>query len=439
MKENRTDHPGKQMYDLAARLFPICRSITGNGVRQTLDILKQQLPGMQITEVPSGTKVFDWEVPREWNISEGYIENSSGERVIDFQENNLHIMGYSVPVDAYVTLEELKRHIYTEPAQPEVIPYLTSYYKENFGFCMSENQKNRLPEDTYHMVIKSRLKQGSLTYGELVIPGESEEEIFFSTYVCHPSMANNECSGPALAVQLAKWLLGQSSRRYTYRFVWIPETIGSITYLSSHWKELKRNVIAGFNLSCVGDNHHYSMVESRYGDTLADRVLKNTLQYHGREFTVYPFLKRGSDERQYNAPGIDLPVVCFCRTKYGEFPQYHTSADNMDYVSPEGFQGSFQVMTKVIRTLEHNQNYRVKVLCEPQLGKRGLYPAISRKGQYDKIYAITTFIAYADGNNDLIAISDRIGCPVDMLIDIAEKLTENGLIEAEKQQGKGKG
>lgn len=434
MKEKSTDYPGKQMYDLAARLFPICRSITGNGVRQTLEILKQQLPGIQVTEVPSGTKVFDWEVPREWNISEGYIENSSGERVIDFQENNLHIMGYSVPVDAYVTLEELKHHIYTEPAQPEVIPYLTSYYKENFGFCMSENQKNHLPEDTYHMVIKSRLTQGSLTYGELVIPGKSEEEIFFSTYVCHPSMANNECSGPALAVQLAKWLLGQGSRRYTYRFVWIPETIGSITYLSSHWKELKSHVIAGFNLSCVGDNHHYSMVESRYGNTLADRVLKNTLQYHVKEFIVYPFLKRGSDERQYNAPGIDLPVVSFCRTKYGEFPQYHTSADNMDYVSPEGFQGSFQVMTKVIRTLEHNRNYQVKVLCEPQLGKRGLYPTISRKGQYDKICAITTFIAYADGKNDLIAISDRIGCPVDMLIDIADKLTENGLIEAQEQQ-----
>lgn len=428
------EHPGKQMYDLAAQMFPICRSITGNGVRQTLAILKQRLPGMRITEVPSGTKVFDWEVPREWNISEGYIENSSGERVIDFQENNLHIMGYSVPVDAYVTLEELKRHIYTEPSQPDVIPYLTSYYKENFGFCMSENQKNSLPEDAYHMVIKSQLTEGSLTYGELVIPGEREEELFFSTYVCHPSMANNECSGPALAAQLAEWLLERSERRYTYRFVWIPETIGSITYLSRHWKELKSRVIAGFNLSCVGDNDHYSMVETRYGDTLADRALKNALRHHGKEFTVYPFLKRGSDERQYNAPGIDLPVVSFCRTKYGEFPQYHTSADNMDYVSPEGFQGSFEVMTKVICALEHNWNYQVKVLCEPQLGKRGLYPTISRKGQYDKIYAITTFIAYADGKNDLIAISDRIGCPVEMLIDIAEKLKENGLIAAVEER-----
>ena len=434
MKEKYTDYPGKQMYDLAAQLFPICRSITGNGVRQTLAILKQRLPGMRITEVPSGMKVFDWEVPREWNISEGYIENSSGERVLDFQENNLHIMGYSVPVDAYATLEELKEHIYTEPLQPGVIPYLTSYYKENYGFCMSENQKNSLPEDTYHMVIRSQLTQGSLTYGELVIPGEREEEIFFSTYVCHPSMANNECSGPALAVQLAKWLLEQSERRYTCRFVWIPETIGSITYLSRHWKELKSRVIAGFNLSCVGDNDHYSMVESRYGDTLADRALKNALRHHGKEFTVYPFLKRGSDERQYNAPGIDLPVVSFCRTKYGEFPQYHTSADNMDYVSPEGFQGSFEVMKKVIRALEYNQTYQVQVLCEPQLGKRELYPTISRKGQYDKVYAITTFIAYADGKNDLIAISDRIGCPVDMLIAIAEELEENGLIAAKEER-----
>ncbi len=419
---------GKQIYDLAARLFPICRSITGSGVRQTLEILKQHISQMKITEVPSGTKVFDWEVPREWNISEGYIENSSGERVIDFKENNLHIMGYSVPVDAYVQLEELKKHIYTEPAQPTVIPYLTSYYKENFGFCMSENQKNNLQEDTYHMVIKSELKQGSLTYGELVIPGESKEEIFFSTYICHPSMANNECSGPALAVYLAEWISGLTSRRYTYRFVFVPETIGSIAYLSRHWKEMKNNVIAGFNLSCVGDNDHYSMVESRYGDTLSDRALKNVLRYHCEEFMVYPFLKRGSDERQYNAPGIDLPVVSFCRTKYGEYPQYHTSADNMDYISPEGFQGSYEVMTKVIRALECNRKYKVKVLCEPQLGKRGLYPTVSRKGQYDKVYGITTFLAYADGKNDMIAISDRIGYPVDMLIDIAEKLMENDLI-----------
>lgn len=425
------DDPGKQIYQIAGELFPICRSITGNGVRKTLQILKKYVPQLEVAEVPTGSKVFDWEVPKEWNITEGYIENSAGEKILDFQKNNLHIMGYSVPVNAYVTLEELKQHIYTEPLQPDVIPYITSYYNENYGFCMSENQKNSLREDTYHMVIQSTLEPGSLTYAEAVLPGESREEIFFSTYICHPSMANNECSGPALAAYLAQQLGQKKNRRYTYRFVFVPETIGSICYLSAHKEERKAHVVAGFNLSCVGDDDHYSIVESRYGNTLADRVLKNILRNHCKTFCTYSFLNRGSDERQYNAPGIDLPVVSFCRTKYGEYPQYHTSADNMDYISPQGFQGSYEVMCKVVEALEYNRYYQVQVLCEPQLGKRGLYPAISRKGQYDEVYAMTTLLAYADGTNDLIAISDRIGCPVERLIEIVKKLTANGLLKDE--------
>ncbi|MDE7313412.1 MAG: DUF4910 domain-containing protein [Eubacterium sp.] len=427
------EDPGKQIYRLAGELFPICRSITGNGVRQTLKILQNRIPQIQIEEVPSGTKVFDWEIPKEWNISEGYIADSQGRKIIDLKESNLHIMGYSVPTDQYVSLDELKKHIFTEPSQPDVIPYVTSYYHESFGFCMSEHQKNSLPQDTYHMVIKSTLTQGSLSYGELIIPGECSEEIFFSTYICHPSMANNECSGPALAVYLAQWLMQKKARRYTYRFVFVPETIGSICYLSRHKDELKARVIAGFNLSCVGDNFDYSMVESRYGNTLADRVLKNVLRGHCQKFTIYPFLKRGSDERQYNAPGIDLPVVSFCRSKYGEYPQYHTSADNMDYISPEGFQGSFDAMAQVIELLEYNRNYQIQVLCEPQLGRRGLYPSVSRKGQYDAVYAITTLIAYADGTNDLIAISDRIGCPAQILIPIVKQLLKAGLLAATEE------
>lgn len=242
-------------------------------------------------------------------------------------------------------------------------------------------------------------------------------------------MANNECSGPALAVYLAQWLLQKKTRRYTYRFVFVPETIGSICYLSRHKDELKAHVIAGFNLSCVGDHYHYSIVESRYGNTLADRALKNILRDHCGDYQRYS-LKRGSDERQYNAPGIDLPVVTFCRSKYGEYPQYHTSADNMDFISPEGFQGSFEVMTKVTELLEYNKYYQVQVLCEPQLGKRGLYPAVSRKGQYDAVYGMTTLIAYADGTNDLIAISDRIGCSADMLIPVVKQLVQAGLLKA---------
>lgn len=424
---------GEWIYGIAGRLFPICRSITGQGVRQTLQILAEYFPGMTIHQVPSGTQVFDWTVPREWEITEAYIEDEAGHRIIDFRENNLHVLGYSTPVDQWVDYEELCRHIYTQPDQPEVIPYVTSYYKERFGFCMSEKQKAALdPAGKYHMKIDSRLFDGNLTYGEILIPGETEREIFFSTYICHPSMANNECSGPALAIALARWIRSLKKRRYSYRLIFIPETIGSITYLSKNAEYLQQTMAAGFNLSCVGDDLAYSIVSSKYGDTLADRVLNNVLHFHA-PYKVYSFLERGSDERQYNSAGIDLPVVTFCRSKFCEYPEYHTSADDMNFISPEGFQGSFEVMTKVITALEYNAYYRMTVRCEPQLGKRGLYPTISRKGSYDVVKTMTNFIAYADGRNDLIDISSRIGVPCEQLVDVIEKLKENGLLaEAEK-------
>ena len=263
----------EEMYELCERLFPICRSITGDGVRKTLQMLVEVYGNeINIHEVPTGTKVFDWTVPKEWNIKEAYIENSKGQRVIDFKNNNLHVVGYSLPVDKFVDLQELKSVVYTQPDQPDAIPYVTSYYKECYGFCMSQNQLDKLPEDTYHIVIDSELKEGSLTYGEIIIPGDTEEEVFLSTYICHPSMANNELSGPVVATFLAKWLNLLVKRRYTYRIIFIPETIGAITYLSKNLQYLKEHVIAGFNLSCVGDNRTFSYVESRYGDTLADKA-----------------------------------------------------------------------------------------------------------------------------------------------------------------------
>jgi aminopeptidase-like protein len=388
--------------------------------------------GLKVYEVPSGTQVFDWTVPKEWVIREAYIEDAQGNHIIDMKEHNLHVMGYSTPVDAWVDLEELKTYIYTQPDQPDVIPYVTSYYKERFGFCMSENQKTSLKPGQYHMYIDSELIDGVLNYAEVVLPGESEKEIFFSTYFCHPSMANNECSGPALSAELVRYVESMKKRKYTYRFIYIPETIGSITYMSQadHLQHMRETMIAGFNLSCVGDDRDYSIVESRYADTLADKVLKNVLKYHtGDRYSTYSFLERGSDERQYNAPGIELPVVCYCRSRLGDFPEYHTSADNMGIVSPSGFQGSYEVMTQVIRALEYNGYYKVSVLGEPQLGKRGLYPTISKKGSYDAIMAMMDFITYADGKNDLIDISNRIGAPVKELIDVVKKLKENNLLE----------
>lgn len=419
---------GKRMYELAERLFPIGRSLTGAGVRMSLEILKEQIPELEIKAVPSGTQVFDWTIPKEWEITEGYIEDENGKRIIDYAENNLHIIGYSIPVDAWVELDELLKYIRVEEEQPEVIPYVTSYYTPRFGFCMAKNQRDALKPGKYHMVIKSRLFDGVLNYAELLLPGKSEKEVLLSTYICHPSMANNELSGPVLAVEIVKWLK-TLDRSLSYRLVIVPETIGSITYLSKNLEVMQKNTIAGFVLSCVGDNRTYSYIESRNADTLADKVMQNVLKYAYPEYKRYSFLERGSDERQYNAPGVDLPVCGFCRSKYVEYPEYHTSADDMSLISPEGLQGAFDVMQQVITALEYNKYYRTNCLCEPQLGKRGLYPTVSRKGIYDEVKKLTNLIAYADGKNDLIDISNKIGVPVCELTENLEKLLENGLLD----------
>lgn len=419
---------GREMYRFAEKLFPIGRSLTGEGVRETLDLIKEQVPELEIKSVSSGTKVFDWTVPQEWEIREGYIEDEAGNRIVDYHKNNLCVMGYSVPVDRYVSREELMEYVKVEEGQPAVIPYVTSYYAPRFAFCMSREQRDALPPGTYHMVIDSRHFDGVLNYGEILLPGQSEREVLLSTYICHPSMANNEVSGPVLATWLAKWLKGRE-RRLSYRIVFGPETIGSIAYISRNLEELKRKVIAGFVLTCVGDDRAYSYLESRYGNTLADRVLKNVLGNAHPDYITYSYLERGSDERQYNAPGVDLPVCDFCRSKYGEYPEYHTSADDMSLISPAGLGGSYDIMTQVLSALEWNRYYRVNCLCEPQLGKRGLYPTESRKGIYHEVKKMTNFIAYADGQSDLIDISTRIGVPLPELIPIVEKLCESGLLD----------
>lgn len=420
------------MYALAGRLFPICRSITGEGFRKSLSILCEEVPDIKVYEVPSGTPVFDWVVPKEWNIRGGGIYRCNGEKVIDFEDSNLHIIGYSTPIHDIVSREKLLEHIHTQPDQPDLIPYITSYYKERWGFCMSENQKKTLTDEKYRVEIDSSFKDGSLTYGDLLIPGESEKEILITTYLCHPSMANNELSGPAVIVELMKYVQQLANRRYSYRFVINPETIGSITYLSRNLETLQKNVVAGFVLSCVGDDRTYSYIESKHGFTLADRVLQNVLRFHYPNYKHYSFLKRGSDERQYNSTGVDLPVCGFCRSKYEEYPEYHTSADNMELISPEGLLGAYEVMEKVINTLENNYHFRMNCVCEPQLGKRGLYPTISQKGTYGAVKTLTNFIAYADGKSDLIDISNVINVPTTELITIKEKLGD--LLTTQKRE-----
>lgn len=411
------------LMNLAERLFPICRSITGDGVRQTLSILKEYIPELKIFEVPSGTKVFDWVVPKEWKISEAYIETLDGTRILDFKENNLHVVGYSIPINKIVSRDELLSILYTQKDQPNAVPYVTSYYKERYGFCCTECFKESLADDYYHIVIKSELFEGYLNYAEVILPGYENKEVMFSTYICHPSMANNEISGPIVNTFLIEYLRNLPNRRFTYRFIFIPETIGSIVYLKKNLEYLQKHLIAGFNITCVGDTRCYSYVSSPYGCNLADKVAQNVLHYHASDYKKYSFLERGSDERQYCSPLVHLPFCCLCRSKFGDYPEYHTSLDNLELISEEGMQGSLLLLKKIVNALEYNFNYKIKVACEPQLGIRGLYPTISQKGaSYDKVKSITNFIAYSDGTNDLIDISNLINVSTEELVEIVNKL-----------------
>jgi len=410
-----------------AEAFPICRSITGNGVRETLRIFSGIIP-LKIYEVPTGTRVFDWTIPKEWNIRDAFIADHCGNKVIDFKKNNLHVVGYSVAVDIWVTLSELQEHLYSLPEQPDAIPYVTSYYKERWGFCISHNERLKMKDCKYHVCIDSTLENGSLTYGEYIIKGETEKEVFLSTYICHPSMANNELSGPTVAAFIGKWLSSQP-RRYTYRIIFIPETIGSIAYLSRHLEELKKKVFAGFNISCIGDERTYSFVASRYENSFADKVASNVLSYKHAGFIKYSFLQRGSDERQYCSPGVDLPLVTLCRSKYGTYPEYHTSLDNLDLVTAEGILGGYELVEDCINVIESNKMFKITCYGEPQLGIRGLYPDLSIKGSASSVETMKDFIAYADGTNDLVDISNIIHKPVWEILPIAKKLHEAGLLD----------
>ena len=387
---------------------------------------------MSIKSILSGEKVFDWTVPLEWNVKDAWVKNKKGKKIIDFKKNNLHLVGYSEPINIKIKLKDLNSHLFSLKQQPKAIPYVTSYYKKFWGFCITHNERKKLKNEVYHIKIDSSLKRGKINYGEIIYKGKSSKEIFFSTYVCHPSMANNELSGPCISIFLTEWL-SKIKTRFTYRFVYIPETIGSLIYLSKNLKKLKKNVIAGFNLSCCGDERTYSLLPSRKDNTLSDKIAKHVLRWTYKNYKCYNWSDRGSDERQYCAPGIDLPIASIMRSKYGTYPEYHTSLDNLkDVVTPKGLNDTFVLYQKVILALENNYFPKSTILGEPQMSKRDLYHSISIKNIYKKnnyIKLMMDFLAYSDGSNLLFEIADKCKVPVWELYPISDKLEKLKMIK----------
>lgn len=423
-----SDH-GPDLHEWASDLFPIGRSLTGDGVRETLRYLTGLMPALTVHEVPSGTAAFDWTVPDEWNVRDAYVADASGRRIIDYQQNNLHLVGYSEPIDAILSRAELEEHLHSIPEMPTAIPYVTSYYRRNWGFCLTHEERQSLGSGPFHVVIDTDLGPGHLTYGEVVVPGDTTDEVLFSTYVCHPSMANNELSGPVVTTALARWISSLSRRRYTYRFLYLPETIGSLTYLSRNLDHLQRHVRAGWVVTCIGDERTYSYVPSRYATTLADRVSQRVIRDLQLECVRYTFLDRGSDERQYCAPGIDLPVASLMRSKYGTYAEYHTSQDDLTFVTPAGLQGGLDMLAQAVRILEVNGTWKATVPGEPQMGKRGLYPTISTRTSGASVRDLMNVLAYLDGTNDLIDLADICGLSVNEVASHIERLQEAGLVE----------
>ena len=427
MKSTSSD-TGADMHQWATDLFPICRSLTGDGVRSTLNYLQELLPALKIFEVPSGTRAFDWEVPREWVIHDAYIADVDGNRLVDFKTNNLHVVGYSTSVNAVLSRAELDEHLYSLPELPHAIPYVTSYYRETWGFCLTHEQRTYLGDGPFRVLIDSEHKVGSLTYGELIIPGDTSDEILLSTYVCHPSMANNELSGPVVTAALARWILGLEDRHYTYRIVMVPETIGSVVYLSLHLRHLQEHLKAGWVLTCIGDDRAYSYLPSPSGATFADRVSKKVMSKLNHRFDEYSFLDRGSDERQYCSPGVDLPLVSLMRSKYGTYPEYHTSLDDLSLVTPSGLQGGLDMMKAVIDELESSPRWRSTVLGEPQMGKRGLYPTTSTSTSAHEVYDMMNVLAFCDGTHDTEELASICSITVSKVEEIVNRLFAAGVL-----------
>lgn len=418
---------GHDIFEFVSKLFPICRSITGNGVRETLREIGQYMP-LDIQEVATGTKVFDWVVPREWNIRDAYIKNTRGDRIVDFNKSNLHVMGYSVPVRARMMLADLKEHLHTLPEQPNLIPYRTSYYTENWGFCIAHSQLESLEDETYEVFIDSSLENGSMTYGEYLHRGVSEDEFLLSAHVCHPSLANDNCSGLAMLAHLANRMRGIKTR-YSYRFLFAPGTIGAITWLARNEDRCQR-IKHGLVVSMVGDGGGPTYKKSRRGNAKIDRAVAHVFRHSGLTPTILDFFPYGYDERQYCSPGFNLPVGLFQRSKFGGIPEYHTSADSPELLSPEHLAKSYRMIAETIDIIENDVVYRNSMpKCEPQLGKRGLYGAIGGdKNAAEANMAMLWILNLSDGEHSLLDIAERAGSSFAVVRRTAEQLCAHGIL-----------
>ena len=418
---------GNEIYNLIERLYPICRSITGDGVRETLSILSEFIP-LTVTEVPSGTEVFDWKIPVEWNIRDAWIKDARGKKVVDFNKSNLHVLNYSAPINEKIELKKLKEHIYTLPDHPDLIPYRTSYHNKNWGFCMSHNQLGQLEDEIYEVKVDSTLEPGSLTYGEYYLRGKTADEVLLSIHVCHPSLCNDNLSGIAIATFLGKYL-SNLDLYYSYRFVFIPGTIGSITWLNQNEDNVHK-IKHGLVLTLLGDPSDFTYKRSRQGNADIDLIVENNLKYSDHDYRIQEFSPYGYDERQYCSPGFNLPVGNLSRAVHGEFNEYHTSADNLNFVKKTSLAESYHLLLQIIETIEHNKKYiNLNPKCEPQLGKRGLYNQVGGKSNtVDFQMAILWVLNYSDGENSLIDISNKSGYNFRLILQAAKALEQAELL-----------
>jgi aminopeptidase-like protein len=417
---------GEELHRFAADLYPICRSITGDGIRRTLSVIQSRIP-LEMFEVPTGARVFDWTVPKEWNIRDAYIARPGGKRLIDFQQCNLHVMNYSVPIRATMPLGELRPHLFTLPEDPDWIPYRTSYYKEAWGFCLSHNQMLALEDGDYEVCIDSTLEEGHLTYGECYLAGGSPDEVLISCHACHPSLANDNLSGLAVATFLARLLSGRDLR-YSYRFLFIPGTIGAITWLARN-RETAGRIRHGLVLTCIGDAGGFHYKKSRRGDAEIDRAAAHVLGHCGQSAEILAFSPYGYDERQYCSPGFNLPVGCLMRSVWGSFPEYHTSADNLGFIRPLQLAGSLRVCAAILDALEKNRRYcNMNPYCEPQLGRRNLYRSTGGDTIGAEINARLWVLNLSDGEHSLLDIAERSGLPFSAISEAADLLCESGLL-----------